>query len=333
MRWTELPHGGAAPSARSSHSLTAATDDLLVLFGGEHAPRQPVEPVAHLYSLSTKTWSAPAAAGAPPSARLGHAAAAVGGRVYVHAGRSEVALESALDDLHVFDTATAAWAPLAPRGAAVPEARNFHAAAADDAGGAFYVFGGCGRGGRLADLWRYDARAGAWARLPDAAGAAGRGGAGLCEAGGALWVVGGFTGAEAGDVHRFDLAAGAWEAVAPAGAALRPRSVFGRAAHACGSAGGNACAHAGHIVLFGGEVDPADAALGHAGAGEFAADVLCLDTARREWHAEAPGGAAAPAARGWAASAATPAGLALHGGVAEGNGRLSDLWLLDIHAD
>ena len=129
MRWTELPQGGAAPSARSSHSLTAAADDVLVLFGGELAPRQPVEPVAHLYSLSAGAWSAPAATGAPPSARLGHAAAAVGSKVFVHAGRSEVALESALADLHVFDVATAAWAPLAPRGgAAAPEARNFHAA-------------------------------------------------------------------------------------------------------------------------------------------------------------------------------------------------------------
>jgi hypothetical protein len=332
MRWTELPQGGAAaPTARSSHSLTAVTDDLLCLFGGELAPRKPVEPVAHLYSLSAGAWSAPAAAGALPSARLGHAAAAVGGRVYVHAGRSEVALASALDDLHVFDAATAAWAPLARSGAA-PEPRNFHVAAADDAGGAFYVFGGCSRAGRLADLWRYDARAGAWARLPDAAGAAGRGGAGFALAAGALWVIGGFTGAEAGDVHRFDLAAGAWEAVAPAGAALRPRSVFARAAHACGGVGGGVCAHSEHIFLFGGEVDPADAALGHAGAGEFAADVLRLDTARREWHAEAPGGAVPPA-RGWAASAATPAGLALHGGVAEGNRRLSDFWLLDVHAN
>jgi hypothetical protein len=143
-------------------------------------------------------------------------------------------------------------------------------------------------------------------------------------------VIGGFTGAEAADVHRFDLAAQRWDqAPGNAGAdgvEFTARSVFARGSHACSTPG---CAHADHVVVFGGEVDPSDR--GHAGAGEFAGDTLCLDPHAARWHRPEVGGHT-PCPRGWAASCTVPAGLVLSGGVDLGNARLGDLHLLNFHA-
>lgn len=151
-------------------------------------------------------------------------------------------------------------------------------------------------------------------------------------AAGSLWVLGGFTGSEASDVHRFDLRANAWEEVPARGDAVRfsARSVFARASHSsCAAA---ACGHRDHILVFGGEVDPCDQ--GHAGAGQFADDLCCLDTSALSWHRVAAAGAVGgegPAPRGWAASSEVPAGLVVSGGIDESNTRLGDLWLLDLH--
>lgn len=94
--------------------------------------------------------------------------------------------EGAHDDLWVFDTATPspAWSIAPVASGTPPPARSYHALAA--AGGRVYVFGGCGAGGRLADLWCYDPETAAWEELPPApAGVLPRGGASLVAAGAA----------------------------------------------------------------------------------------------------------------------------------------------------
>lgn len=161
----------------------------------------------------------------------------------------------------------------------------------------------------------------------------GRGGPGFVSLGESLWALGGFIGAEASDVHRFDLRAGKWEQVAFTSASgesqavtFSARSVFAKGAHS-GCSG--LCSHENHIVVYGGEVDPSS--LGHAGAGQFAGDVLCLDTAARSWHSLEVAGQA-PCARGWAASTEVPAGVVISGGLDTDNARLGDLFLLDMHA-
>ncbi|KAI8475700.1 MAG: kelch repeat protein [Monoraphidium minutum] len=341
MHWTRVEAAGDGPGRRSSHAACAVGDALYV-YGGELEPRKPVDDV--LYRLQGGEWAkVPGSDGVSPGPRIAAAMASVGSKIYLFGGRTGVEMsEGARDDLLVFDTAAPApaWsvAPT-PAGAPPPPARSYHAAAA--AGGRVYIFGGCGAKGRLADLWRYDPAAAAWAELPAApAGVLPRGGASLVAdaSGGRLLVMGGFSGKELGDAHTYDIAAGRWlcgdggaEACGGCASPIPARSVFGAAVHACGGSE-DGCGHGGHILLFGGEVDPSTQ--GHAGAGGFSSEVFCFETDGKGCHAlqlsGGEGGAAdAPCARGWFAAAAVGGRLMVHGGVDVANARLGDAWQLE----
>lgn len=262
--------------ARSSHTLTAI-GSTLYLTGGEHAPRVPLGSDVYAYSLSDKAWRRLATTGTPPPLRNAHAAAAIGSDLYVFGGRCGIDIgEAALNDLWRLDTATATWhAVRLADGSPAPPPRSYAAATAT--AGKLYLFGGCGAGstGRLNDLWEFDPTASAWRQLPSSDAIPGRGGPGFVAAEGALFVIAGFAGRETNDVHRFHLATEAWDCpncfsctgaaadaqqvppeqqpacghAAPVG--LPPRSVCAVVAHGCGG-----CAHKGHVVVFGGEVDP-----------------------------------------------------------------------------
>lgn len=95
---------------------------------------------------------------------------------------------------------------------------------------------------------------------------------------------------------------------------LRPRSVFG-----LDSVGSK-------IVVFGGEVDPS--AVGHSGAGDFASDLVALDTETLQWVAIET--AHQPMSRGWTRITATSdSTFVLFGGLAgndENPTRLDDTW-------
>lgn len=144
-------------------------------------------------------------------------------------------------------------------------------------------------------------------------------------------MIGGFTGSEAADIHRFDLRTKQWEEVAVASSGLvapfTGRSVFARAAHACDSA---ACDHSGHIILFGGEVDPSE--LGHAGAGHFTDTVYCMDPVTKEWHGVHAAAGEGPGPLGWMASTSVPEGMVVHGGINKNNERQGGMFLLDVHS-
>ncbi|GBF97397.1 hypothetical protein Rsub_09562 [Raphidocelis subcapitata] len=319
MRWHRLTVAGDGPGPRSSHAAAAAGGALFV-YGGELQPRVPVD--AALFELFELADDG-------PGPRVAAGMAAVGSKIYLFGGRTGVEMgEGARDDLWELDTAapSPSWRISPCTRGAPPPARSYHAVAA--AAGRVYVFGGCGAGGRLRDLWRYDPREAAWEEMPAAPeGALPRGGAALVASpeGDALFVLGGFSGRELGDCHAFDTAARAWRP-APE---IPPRSVFGAAVHACGGGGGGGCRHAGHVVLFGGEVDPSTQ--GHAGAGGFSAEVHCIDPKRGDTHAVTPApdaAAGAPCARGWFASASVGGSLVVCGGVDTANVRLDDVWVL-----
>lgn len=125
-----------------------------------------------------------------------------------------------------------------------------------------------------------------------------------------------------------------------------PRSVFGAALHACGPPPASSCGHGGHVLAFGGEVDPSDK--GHDGAGDFTDSLVCFDPAAGGWHqlqlqagasAEKPlgdedggSGGDKPCARGWFAVAAAPGGsggMFVSGGLDTSNERLGDLYVLE----
>lgn len=63
----------------------------------------------------------------------------------------------------------------------------------------------------------------------------------------------GFCGDELEDLHAYNIASNTWRNLGPQ-AGLPARSVFGAELHSCGAAG---CGHAGHVLLFGGEVSQA----------------------------------------------------------------------------
>lgn len=321
MKWVELPQHGDVPPPRSSHSITAiggnVSNQTLILWGGEHSPRVPVSPDTFIYGVETGVWRRIEGAQAPPP-RVAHAAAAIetSPHFYIHGGRTQVAEASTLSDLYRFDLGRGSWEEIAPASSATrPCGRNYHAAAS--MGKNLYIFGGCGNSGRLADLWRFDSGAGTWEELPYNSAIKGRGGAGLVAAGNSVYVIGGFTGQEAGDMHRFDLVSGRWEEISRGGDFDRftPRSVFGY-----GVAGSN-------ILMFGGEVDPSDK--GHAGAGQFSADTFALDMSNHTLSTMTPWVGQPPCPRGWMASTSLSSqGLVISGGVDNNNARLGDLFIL-----
>lgn len=236
--------------------------------------------------------------------------AAVGTKLYLYGGRTGVDMgEGAKSELYVFDTSSAEWQPVkVPDDSPTPPPRSYHAMAAAPSTGKVYVFGGCGSGGRLNDLWCFDTHTHTWQQLGSDSGdgVAARGGSVLVASadGQQLYLLGGFNGDELQDCHVFDVSSGSWSCptCCDGGAAatdnsgssskgklamLMGRSVFGAVLHSggrssngsggCGSHG-SGCEHATHVVTFGGEVAPSDK--GHAGAGRWRA-IVELDVRRR----------------------------------------------------
>lgn len=71
--------------------------------------------------------------------------------------------EGSMNDLYSFDSKSGVWSKLDTKGSP-PEARSFHAMVA--VGSTLYVFGGCGKGGRLNDLHLFDTAALEWLQMP-----------------------------------------------------------------------------------------------------------------------------------------------------------------------
>ena len=86
-----------------------------------------------------------------------HAAAAMGGKIYVTGGFNEGA---SVNSVCVYDPQADAWTQLASTGASL---RRTHASAA--VGGKLYVFGGYGAEGRLSTAEVYDPASNSWAQV------------------------------------------------------------------------------------------------------------------------------------------------------------------------
>lgn len=87
MRWERLHQHGDDPGERSSHSLTFIDGNLL-LFGGEHEARIPVNNDVYAYDLGSQRWIKLQTTGNAPSPRLAHSAVDVGGQLWIFGGRS-----------------------------------------------------------------------------------------------------------------------------------------------------------------------------------------------------------------------------------------------------
>mmetsp|Transcript_60284 Transcript_60284/g.168370 ORF Transcript_60284/g.168370 Transcript_60284/m.168370 type:complete len:356 (+) Transcript_60284:69-1136(+) len=341
--WQHLA-AAAAPAARSSHSVTSMAGGVYA-FGGEDAPRNAFDPFVHVFKGAGA--GNPRAAWAqlpgpvPGGPLLGHGAAGLGHRLFVFGGRrggantfsGDASTAGETGELSVFDTQTQTWAqsPATPS-SPLPEPRSFHAmCAAGGAGdGSVFLFGGCGVGGRLNDLWCLDPQSGRWRQLhPGGAEAPrARGGSALVAAadGSRLVLMFGFSGVQQGDLAVFDLADNRWKVLPQeeqTGDVPLPRSVF--AAARAGDAWPD------QVIVYGGERVASD--LGHEGAGAFTQELYVLDLADLRWTALKSEGDV-PVARGWMGMApletqARPE-LLLFGGLDGGNRRLGDTWQLTL---
>uniref|UniRef100_A0A7S3QY44 Nitrile-specifier protein 5 n=1 Tax=Dunaliella tertiolecta TaxID=3047 RepID=A0A7S3QY44_DUNTE len=296
----------------------------------EHDARVPVSSDMYVYGLSTdKKWTRLTANGTVPTPRVAHSAVVIGTNIWIFGGRSGVEMgEGAKSDLYIFDTKTSTWAAAAVDESLLPPSRSYHTACA--CGDVMYVFGGCGAAGagRLNDLWRLDTKSNQlkWEQMPTNPEIKGRGGSRLIPSpDGKLFVVAGFAGFELSDMYEFDTKSCTWSSLPTDG--LPARSVFGAGVHTCDNKQA-LCQHSGHLIVFGGEIDPSTQ--GHAGAGDFSDDLLCWDRGQG-WHKLSASGSG-PCARGWFASTLLPTGdLVIHGGLDCSNKRLGDMFILHMH--
>ena len=93
-----------------------------------------------------------------PQGQSGHAAAAMGGKIYVTGG--ETGDDESMNSVYVYDPQADAWAQLA----SMSTARRTHASAA--VGGKLYVFGGRNGDEYLSTAEIYDPASGSWVQGP-----------------------------------------------------------------------------------------------------------------------------------------------------------------------
>lgn len=325
---------------RSSQCLSVI-DEAAYVFGGELKPREPRDNNLFIVNLSGDTSPSAgvgedAQARSSPLARVGAASTALGGKLYVFGGRGGVDMKclESRGCLDVCDTTPdpPSWSVLGPTqhdaNTPLPEDRSYHSMTSDNKK-TIYLHAGCPEKGRLHDLWAFDVDARRWKRLASAPGE-GRGGTSIAVAqSGLLYRVNGFDGKteQGGSVDVYNPSKDEWSSIhynADGVNGPEPRSVGTLVA---------TTSRAGHeyLVTMFGEGSPSD--LGHAGAGRMFSDVWAWDVGGDRWHrVEFDERAPQPAARGWFdADAWRSAGkVVVHGGLADDNQRLCDMWTLAI---
>ena len=339
MKWIELKTSNSI-LPRSSHGVSIVHlegKNMLVVYGGENVARTPLDSKINTLNIDENreelSWveAKPSSGENIPEPRVAHAQASIGTKVYIFGGRQSITMDEApLNDLYSFDLATKIWENISvPSSGSVPSPRSFHKMVS--VGKKLYIFGGCGAGGRMADLHSYDVETKSWTALSTGnIEIPGRGGAGFMPSadGKYLFIVGGFAGKEMNDVYRYDIEAQTMSKIYEQDDdqetnPLRPFSV------SCGGV-----LH-GLIHYFGGEVNPSQK--GHEGAGGFSNEVQVLDgsTGKMDGKAVAISGQA-PRDRGWTDAAVLREHgedkLVVFGGLSGDDSnpiRLNDVWVLE----
>jgi len=219
------------PQGRSSTACCVIGRQLL-LFSGEHTPRQPVDSNVYFFDLERRKWNV-RSKGADeekswPQGRVGHAGASVGSRFIILGGRTGAAASATLSDVWILqadsandesDPAKWKWTQVTLAQDSAPTPALSYATATGGDGDKLYVFGGCTDDhGRSDQLWELDVSnidAARWKKLwpHDNASAVdkntspcARGGPGLAVLGSSLYLYAGYSGKyELGDLWRWDL--------------------------------------------------------------------------------------------------------------------------------
>lgn len=276
---------------------------------------------------NVSTLDAPSEA---PTPRVGSASAVIKDSLYMFSGRGGIAMEPVEEKgvIWRYTPSQSSWSLLEPSdpGKPFPAGRSYHAMTSDGSD-LLFVHAGCPENGRLQDLWSFSLGSQTWNKLPPAPGPA-RGGTSIAYSGGKLYRMNGFDGTteQGGVVDTYDLATNKWSSFAfsPDGkGGPGPRSVSALVAV---TVKGKT-----YLVTMFGECDPSS--LGHAGAGKMLSDVWAFDVDAQDWVMVETKGVS-PAPRGWFDADAVRGGgsdaVVVHGGLAEDNSRLGDVWRLDF---
>jgi N-acetylneuraminic acid mutarotase len=280
-------------------------------------------------SAVVRTLDAPAER---PIPRVGSATAALNkDALYLFSGRGGPALMPIEENgaLWCYTPSQSLWELVKPAdpSAPYPAGRSYHALASDG-DRSIYLHAGCPEKGRMSDLWVFDVESKTWSELP-AAPAPPRGGTSIAVCNGNVYRMNGFDGTseQGGAIDVYDIGNRTWSTISfvPDGRrGPEPRSVSGLVAV---KVKGRDLL----LTLFG-ERDPSS--LGHAGAGKMLADVWVFDIKDEEWtKVEASGDAPLP--RGWFGTDVMQDQdgkhvVIVHGGLAEDNSRLGDVWKLQF---
>lgn len=281
----------------------------------------------HKTPAEASTLDAPPEA---PTPRVGSASAIIKDSLYMFSGRGGIAMAPVEENGAVwrYTPSQSSWKLLKPADPEkpFPAGRSYHAMTSDESD-LLFVHAGCPEKGRLQDLWSFSLGSQTWSELPPAPEPA-RGGTSIAYSAGKLYRMNGFDGTteQGGLVDTYDLATNKWSSFtfnADGKSGPGPRSVSTLVAV---TVKGKT-----YLVTMFGECDPSS--LGHAGAGKMLSDVWAFDVDGQEWgRVETAGGSPAP--RGWFDADAVRGGsndaIIVHGGLAEDNSRLGDVWRLDF---
>ncbi|KAF3014155.1 hypothetical protein E8E14_001202 [Neopestalotiopsis sp. 37M] len=333
--WTQIT--ASSRLQRSSQCLSVIGSEAYI-FGGELLPRQPVSNQFDVIAIGNNNAQDNVTTLAEPSTpapipRVGSTAATLNGVMYLFSGRGglDMAPIEEKGSLWQYDPRSSQWELVEPndRSAPYPPGRSYHASTTDSNENIF-IHAGCPEHGRLSDLWSFNITTKTWTELA-AAPSPPRGGTSLAAHGRKLYRMNGFDGKteQGGAIDVYDIAARTWSTISfiPDGVqGPTPRSVSALlVVHISGRE---------HILTLFGEGDPS--ALGHAGAGKMFDDVWAFDLDSQKWHKATSVGSELPAARGWfdadvMVRETDQQSVIVHGGLAEDNTRLGDVWKLDLH--
>jgi N-acetylneuraminic acid mutarotase len=275
-----------------------------------------------------ETYGAPNEA---PSPRVGSASAVANGEMYLFSGRGGVAMAPVEEHgaLWSYNPSHPRWRCIKPTDALspYPSARSYHAMTADG-DETLYVHAGCPESGRLADLWAFNITSETWLERASAPGPP-RGGTSIafCSGTGKLYRINGFDGKteQGGNLDVYDPSTNTWSTKT-----YRADGVSGPEPRSVGVLLAVTINAKDYLVTMFGEGQPSS--LGHAGAGKMFSDIWAFDLESDTWQRVESDGLA-PDPRGWfgADVVAADQSIVLHGGLAENNSRLGDVWKLRLY--
>ncbi|OIW24968.1 kelch repeat protein [Coniochaeta ligniaria NRRL 30616] len=326
--WTRL--ASSERLGRSSQSLSVLGSQAWV-FGGELLPREPVDnrlDVVELKSPAAITLKAPTKA---PGPRVGVVSVALKGALYLFSGRGGLAMAPVEENgaLWRYTPNQSLWDLIEPANpsAPYPAGRSYHSMTSDG-NDTIYIHAGCPEKGRLSDLWSFNVESNTWTELPAAPPPA-RGGGSITFSSGKLYRMNGFDGKseQGGAIDVLDLATHTWSTIS-----FAPNGVQGPEPRSVSTLLAVKMKGRDFLLTLFGERDPSS--LGHAGAGKMLADVWAFDLERKEWTKVEPKGDT-PLPRGWFSADVMvndngEHSAIIHGGLAEDNSRLGDVWKLQF---